>query len=126
VLAKSFESFVKIDLEKRSGLHVHFAAALDPRSILNHLELAVGRVVPGKTLLFLDEIQACPWAIMALRYFYEEMPDLYIVAARSLLEFAFDQISIPVGSIQYLYMYPMTFYEYLIAMGKEVASEYIL
>ncbi len=124
VLAKQFENFVKIDLEKRRDLHTHFAGNLEPRSILNYLELTSGRIIAGKTLLFFDEIQACPRAIMALRYFYEEMPELHIVAAGSLLEFAFDEISIPVGRVQYLQMHPMTFYEYLLAMGKDVMAEY--
>jgi uncharacterized protein len=123
VLAKEFDSFVKIDLEKRSDLHTHFQMSLDPKTILNHLELAVGRIIPGKTLLFLDEIQACPQAIMALRYFYEEMPELHVVAAGSLLEFAFGEISIPVGRVQYLHIYPMTFYEYLLAVDKEPMAE---
>ena len=126
VLAIHFDSFVKIDLEKRNDLHIHFAGTLDPRTILSHLELATGRIIPGKTLLFIDEIQACPRAIMALRYFYEEIPELHVVAAGSLLEFAFGEISIPVGRVQYLHMHPMTFYEYLLAMGKELAAECIL
>ena len=126
VLAGEFESFVKIDLEKRRDLHVHFSGNLEPRAILNHLELATGRILPGKTLVFLDEIQACPRAIMALRYFYEEMPELHIVAAGSLLEFAFGEISMPVGRVQYLHMHPMTFYEYLLGMGKEPMAEYAL
>ena len=126
VLAGSFADFVKIDLEKRRDLHLHFAGNLEPQTILSHLELTVGRIIPGQTLLFFDEIQACPRAIMALRYFYELMPELHIVAAGSLLEFAFAEISIPVGRVQYLYMQPMTFYEYLLAMGKEVMAEHVL
>ena len=126
VLAKQFDGFVKIDLEKRRDLHIHFAGALEPLAILRQLELTSGRIIPGKTLLFFDEIQACPRAIMALRYFYEEMPALHVIAAGSLLEFAFGEISIPVGRVQYLHMHPMTFYEYLLAMGKEVMAEYIL
>ena len=126
VLAKQFDNFVKIDLEKRRDLHTYFAGALEPRSILSHLELAAGRITPGKTLLFFDEIQACPRAIMALRYFYEELPELHVIAAGSLLEFAFGEISIPVGRVQYLHMHPMTFYEYLLAMGKEPMAEYTL
>lgn len=126
VLAKQFQSFVKIDLEKRRDLHPCFAENLGPQSILNHLELTTGRIIPGQTLLFIDEIQACPRALMALRYFYEEMPDLHVVAAGSLLEFAFGEISIPVGRVQYLHMHPMTFYEYLLAMGKEQMAEYTL
>ena len=126
VLAKQFDDFVKIDLEKRRDLHTLFSGNLEPQSILTHLELASDRIIPGKTLLFLDEIQACPRAIMALRYFYEEMPGLHIVAAGSLLEFAFGEISIPVGRIQYLHMHPMTFYEYLIAIDKELLAEQLL
>ncbi|MBU1697722.1 MAG: ATP-binding protein [Proteobacteria bacterium] len=126
VLAGQFEIFIKIDLEKRRDLHVHFAGSLEPKTILSYLELAVGRIIPGKTLLFFDEIQACPRAIMALRYFYEQMPELHVVAAGSMLEFAFDKISIPVGRVQYLHMHPMTFYEYLMAMDKEPMAQYVL
>ncbi len=125
-LAEQFDSFVKIDLEKRRDIHTYFDGDLDPKTILNYLELEVGRITPGKTLLFFDEIQACPRAIMALRYFYECMPELHVVAAGSLLEFAFGEISIPVGRIQYLHMHPMTFYEYLLAMGKEQMAQYAI
>jgi uncharacterized protein len=125
-LAKNFDSFIKIDLEQRRDLHACFAGNLDPKVILNYLELEVGRVIPGKTLLFFDEIQACPLAIMALRYFYEQMPELHVIAAGSLLEFAFDEISIPVGRVQYLHIHPMTFNEYLVAIGKEQMADYML
>ena len=125
-LAKQFDSFVKIDLEKRRDIHTYFEGNLDPKTILTYLELEVGRIIPGKTLLFFDEIQACPRAIMALRYFYEERPELAVIAAGSLLEFAFGEISVPVGRVQYLHMHPMTFYEYLLAMGKEPMAEYVL
>ncbi len=126
VLANSFDSFVKIDLEKRRDLHVHFAGNLEPRAILNHLELVTSRIISGKTLLFFDEIQACPRAITALRYFYEQIPELHVVAAGSLLEFAFGEISVPVGRLQYLHLHPMTFYEYLLAIGKEPMADYSL
>lgn len=126
VLAKQFTDFVKIDLEKRRDLHPLFSENLQPQLLLNHLELTTGRIVPGQTLLFFDEIQACPRALMALRYFYEEMPALHVIAAGSLLEFAFREISIPVGRVQYLHMHPMTFYEYLLATGKEQMAEYTM
>jgi hypothetical protein len=125
-LAERFDRFVKIDLEKRRDLHARFEGNLDPQTILTYLELEFGRIVPGRTLLFFDEIQACPRAILALRYFYEQLPDLHVIAAGSLLEFAFSEISIPVGRVQYLYMHPMTFYEYLVAMDKEPMAEYTL
>ena len=122
-LADHFDHFVKIDLEKRRDIHTYFEGNLDPKTILSYLELEAGRIIPDKTLLFFDEIQACPRAIMALRYFYEQMPQLHVIAAGSLLEFAFGDISIPVGRVQYLYMHPMTFYEYLVATGKEQMAE---
>ncbi len=123
-LADQFDSFVKIDFEKRRDLHSYFEGNLDSKTILTYLELEAGRIIPGKTLLFFDEIQACPRAIMALRYFYEQMPELHLIAAGSLLEFAFGEIPIPVGRVQYLYIHPMTFYEYLLAIGKDQMAEY--
>ncbi len=124
VAARGVDSIVKVDLEKRHDLHAHFAANLDPEVIVRRLEVDSGRRIrPGSTLLFLDEIQACPRAIMALRYFYEQMPDLHVAAAGSLLEFALGEISVPVGRVQYLQLYPMTFREYLIGIGNEVAAE---
>ncbi len=120
---EQFDSFIKIDLEQRRDLHIHFGDNLEPQNIIRHLELEAGRIEPGKTLLFFDEIQACPRAIMALRYFYEQLPELHVVGAGSLLEFAFGEISIPVGRIPYLHLYPMTFYEYLITLGKETMAE---
>ena len=126
VLGSQFEHFVKIDLEKRRDLHTAFEGNLDPKIIINTLELEFGRIIPDKTLLFIDEIQACPRAITALRYFYEELPELHVVAAGSLLEFALGKYSVPVGRVQYLHIPPMTFYEYLVAIGKEQMAEYIL
>ena len=122
-LAGQFEHFVKVDLEQERLLHMAFGDSLDPWRMLDALEAFTGRIIPGKTLLFIDEIQACPRAITALRYFYEKMPELHVLAAGSMLEFAFGEISVPVGRVQYLYLHPMTFYEYLLAMDKEVIAE---
>lgn len=75
-----------------------------------------------KTLLFIDEIQYCPKAITLLRYFFEERNDIHVIAAGSLLETAIDQhISIPVGRVEYLWMYPLTFSEYLLAANETEA-----
>jgi hypothetical protein len=121
---ENFESMVKLDLEKRRDIHQHFGDNLEPKSVVEHLELAAGkRILPGRTLLFLDEIQACPRAITSLRYFCEQMPDLHVVAAGSLLEFALGEASVPVGRIQYLQLGPMTFREYLLGIGNAVAAE---
>ena len=77
------------------------------------------QVVPGKTLLFFDEIQSCLPAISSLRFFYEKMSELHVVAAGSLLEFALAEIpSFGVGRIRSIYMYPLSFDEFLMGMGQ--------
>lgn len=83
---------------------------------------------PGKTLLFIDEIQECPKAIVSLRYFFEEMSGLHVIGAGSLLEFALssENFRIPVGRIQYLYLYPLSFGEFLDALGESELRNYIL
>ena len=114
-----FKATVKVDLEKRVDLHSLFRGDLDSKTLLPQLEVAVGRrIVPGETLLFLDEIQACPRALTALRYLYEGIPELHVVAAGSLLEFALGEISFPVGRVQFLNMYPLTFAEFVLAGGN--------
>ena len=122
-----FDELVSVDLERNRDWHRIFSGNLAAQKILSELEIVVNkRITPGKTLLFLDEIQSCPRAIMALRYLYEESPDLHVVAAGSLLEFAMSDISFPVGRAQYLEMYPVNFAEYLWAVGKERAAEVVL
>lgn len=112
-----------INFEKRMDWHDVFKPNLDAFRIVNELEVLMGsRIEPGKDLLFFDEIQECPNAILSLRYFYEQMPDLHVVAAGSLLEFALSEISFPVGRVQLLNMYPMTFAEYLQATNNTTAA----
>jgi predicted AAA+ superfamily ATPase len=116
-----------IDFEQRPSARDYFQGDLDPRKVLSGLELLLGVPVrAGRDLLFLDEIQACPRALVALRYFYEQMPELHVVAAGSLVESALAQISFPVGRIDYLTMWPMTFVEYLWAIGNEMMAEVVL
>jgi predicted AAA+ superfamily ATPase len=103
-----------------------FGDDLDPTRVLSELEAVLGRhVVPGRDLLFIDEIQACPRAIVALRYFYESCPGLHVIAAGSLLEFSLGEVSFPVGRVEYLWMHPMNFLEYLWGVGNEVAAEIV-
>jgi predicted AAA+ superfamily ATPase len=95
---------------------------LKPQEIINQILLKQNTpIIPGETLLFLDEIQCCPRAIMALRYFKEQMPKLHVVGAGSLLEFALNDetFHMPVGRVQFLYMQPLSFYEYLEAKEKQ-------
>lgn len=112
-----FSSLVTINFE----FEPHFIScfeSLDPAKIIRAIEAIAGKdISPGNTLLFLDEIQDCPKAILALRYFKEKMPDLHVIAAGSLLEFALnaDEYRKPVGRVQSLYMKPCSFKEFLFA-----------
>jgi predicted AAA+ superfamily ATPase len=92
--------------------------SLEPTDILVGISfLSQTKIEAGKTLLFLDEIQICPQAILALRYFKEKMPELHVIAAGSLLEFTLNQpdFRMPVGRVQSLYLKPLSFLEYLMA-----------
>lgn len=122
-----FENYTYIDLERNIDLRRVFEGNLEAKQMLADLEVLLGqRITPGKTLLVIDEIQACPRAITALRYFFEEVPALHVIAAGSLLEFALQEISFPVGRVQFLYCYPLTFAEYLDATGHVDAAQTIL
>jgi uncharacterized protein len=122
-----FESLALVDLERNAPLRRLFDGDLGAARICADLEVLLRqKITPGKTLLFFDEIQACPRAITALRYFYEEMPELHVVAAGSLLEFALKDASFPVGRIQFLNLYPLCFAEYLEAIGNAPAAAVVL
>lgn len=122
-----YESIVTLNFERNPEYNEIFSS-FDPKEIIEKITLFTHKKVAiGKTLLFLDEIQECPRAIVALRYFYEEMQELNIIAAGSLLEFTMqsENFSIPVGRIQYLYMYPISFSEFLFAMKEDVLLNYL-
>ena len=124
---KRFESLALADLERNPPLRRLFEGDLNAARICSDLEVFLRqKITPGKTLLFFDEIQACPRAITALRYFYEEMPELHVAAAGSLLEFALKEASFPVGRIQFLNLYPLCFAEYLEATGNPAAATAVL
>lgn len=114
---ENFEEYIYINFEFNSEYKQIFSNP-DPQKIANKIFQEFGKkLVVHKTLLFLDEIQDCPEAIIAMRYFYENYPGLHIIGAGSLLEFLLNsgKISIPVGRIDFLFLYPLTFYEFLIA-----------
>jgi len=126
-LGQSFEYFVEVNFEKIKQANILFEKDLEPQKIIAALSLLMKTPIePGKTLLFFDEIQECPQAIIGLRYFYEEMPSLHVIAAGSLLEFAIEKVGVPVGRISMLYMHPMSFLEYLVAIGDYRIAEMIL
>jgi len=123
---EKFEFYLKIDFEKNRDFISLFEGDLEPQKICSELGIRTGvEISAGSTLLFFDEIQACPRAIMALRYFYEKMPDLHVIAAGSLLEFALSDISFPVGRIQMLEIHPMNFSEFLLALGYKQAAQLV-
>lgn len=123
-LGKSFNSFVEINFELEPRLISLFEKDLQPERIIRELSIVLKKpIVPGKTLLFFDEIQAAPQAIMALRYFYELMPLLHVIAAGSLLDFATELIGLPVGRVMSFYMYPMSFIEFLYTRNELLAQK---
>ncbi|MCK5538233.1 MAG: AAA family ATPase [Bacteroidales bacterium] len=119
-LAKKFDNFLEINFEELKNIHSIFEKNLSPVEILEKLSVFFKvSITSGKTLLFFDEIQTCIPAIQSLRFFYEKMPDLHLIAAGSLLEFALSEIpSFGVGRIRSIFMYPMSFDEFLIALNE--------
>ena len=117
-LGKSFRYFIEVNFEENKDASRFFKGDLNPSKIIEMLSVYYDTpVIPGETLIFFDEIQSCPEALSSLRFFYEKMPDLHVVAAGSLLEFAIEQLpSFGVGRISSLYMYPMTFNEFVAAI----------
>lgn len=125
--ASSFSNFVEINFEKDKSARSLFAGDVHIPQLLERLSLyAGGKIIPGQTLLFLDEIQECEEALTALRYFKEDCPELHVIAAGSLVEFALAKLGLPVGRIQFLHLYPLSFGEYLSAIGREELRHYLL
>lgn len=101
---------------------------LDPKEICSKLEILLNqRIIPGQTLLFFDEVQNCPRAITALRYFKEKLPALHVIAAGSLLEFVLheEEFVFPVGRVEFMHLRPLSFREYLVSQGEERAIEFL-
>lgn len=120
-LAKQFENCVEINFERKPKFKQIFQGDLDAKRIVETITSLTGEnIIPGKTLLFFDEIQMCKEAILSLRFFWEDMPELHVIAAGSLLEFALNEIpTFGVGRIHSMFMYPMSFDEFLGALGMD-------
>jgi uncharacterized protein len=118
-LSIHFDNYLEINFELNADVHAIFKGNLEPSAICENLSGLFGiSIITGKTLLFFDEIQACIQAISSLRYFYEKMPKLHVIAAGSLLEFALEELpSFGVGRVRSVFMYPFSFDEFLNAMG---------
>ena len=119
---KNFENTCYINFEANSKYSGIFDYDFDIDRIIRELE-SVERtnIIPGKTLIIFDEIQECPKAITSLKYFCENKSELHVAGAGSLLGVALkkESISFPVGKVNRMQMYPMSFKEFLIAMGEE-------
>ncbi len=126
-LGEHFEDFVEFNFEEKPALKTVFEKDLDPSRLIRELSLVAGkRIVPGKTLLFLDEIQNIPSAITSLRYFYEKLPEQHVLAAGSLLDFALEGLGVPVGRVSFFHLYPMSFVEFLTALKEDLLLEELL
>src|SRR3990167_9936614 len=124
---RCFDNVLKINFEEEPKA-ASFFEDLDPQVIIQGISLSKKEsIIPGKTLLFLDEVENCPQAIVSLRYFKEKLPALHVIAAGSLLEFALknELISIPVGRVEFLYLKPLSFKEFLIALGYENLQQHL-
>ena len=114
-----FDNYLYFNLERNENAKL-FEMEIPLDDLVNMLYASVGKVKKeGTTLVFIDEIQNSPKTIALLRYFYEQRPDLYVIAAGSLLENLVDvKVSFPVGRVQYLALRPCSFSEFLGAIGK--------
>jgi predicted AAA+ superfamily ATPase len=123
----NFSNMLTINFERQRE-YLSCFETLEPQQILSAIKLISREsIIPGKTLLFLDEIQECPRAIMALRYFKELLPELHVIGAGSLLEFALntENFRMPVGRVISLYMKPLSFKEFLLALGYSELDNYL-
>jgi predicted AAA+ superfamily ATPase len=125
--SKYFNNCVTLNFEEQPESAACFET-LNVTEILEKISILKSvQITPGKTLLFMDEIQSCPESIVSLRYFYEKMPELHVIGAGSLLEFALrsSDFKMPVGRISSLYMEPLSFAEFLDAQGHENLIKYL-
>ena len=122
-----FRNCLKINLEEKPEYKKLFFDN-DVKRILTELSILLNEDVSfGDTLFFIDEIQTCPEAIQSLRYFKEKIPELHIICAGSLLDHTLNEMKLPmpVGRVEFMYMYPMNFKEFLVAINQEKLVTYI-
>ncbi len=122
---KSYANFIEINLESQPEYIPFFKENFGkPERLIQQIcSLSGQKIVIGETLLFIDEIQASKEALLSLRYFCEKLPLQHVIAAGSLLEFTFQELSFPVGRIEYLYLYPLSFKEFLSVQGLDGLME---
>ncbi len=117
-----YENTIYVNFETNKELSNQINESIDAKYIINKLELFYGeKIIPEKTLIIFDEIQANERALTSLKYFFEDAPEYHIIAAGSLLGIAINRqnYSFPVGKVQLINMYPLSFKEFLCAIGRE-------
>lgn len=125
MFAQNYKHYIKLNLDLKKDRALFEQASDAPSLVANILfQHQLPKTALPEILLFIDEIQSSPEAVQMMRYFYEQVPELSVVAAGSLLETLIDtHISFPVGRVTYLFLYPMTFHEYLAGLDKTQAIE---
>ncbi len=125
LFAKEFDTYIYLNLEEKENAEL-FAADYSFDDLLAgiYFKANVPQDASKRTLIFIDEIQNEPKAVQTLRYFYEKRPDIYVIAAGSLLESLMGRhISFPVGRVEYMALHPCTFVEFLRAMGQDMIAD---
>ena len=123
---ENYEGVAYFNFDHDEDLYNLFSNTKDPKRILEQLAFIYGKaIIPEKTLIIFDEIQECPNALNSLKYFQEEANEYHIVCAGSLLGIRLSHTSFPVGKVEFLNMYPMTFSEFLVADNCENLVEYM-
>ena len=126
MFAKEFDNYIYLNLEEKENGEL-FAADNSFEDLLSGIFFKANvRKDSQRTLLFIDEIQNEPKAVQSLRYFYEKRPDIYVIAAGSLLESLMGRhISFPVGRVEYMVLHPCTFVEFLSAIGEDMLAKQV-
>jgi len=123
---ENYEDIAYFNFDHDENLYNLFINTKDPKRILEQLAFIYGKAIkPEKTLIFFDEIQECPNALNSLKYFEEEANEYHIVCAGSLLGIRLSHTSFPVGKVEFMNLYPMSFSEFLIADNCENLVEYM-
>ena len=116
----NYENIAYFNFDHDDNLAELFKNTKDPKRIIEQLSLVNGKkIIPQKTLIIFDEIQECPNALNSLKYFCEEANEYHVACAGSLLGIRLSKTSFPVGKIEFLNLYPMTFSEFLLADNSE-------
>lgn len=117
-----YKNYIYLNFEQNIDLATLFQSNLDPKTILNNISLYIGQKINSKdTLIFFDEIQMVPNVLTSLKYFYEQASEYHIIAAGSLLGVSIGKTgSFPVGKVNFMTLYPLSFFEYLTAQGENL------